>query len=495
MQAMLNSLLPGYHLPAIAVNGIEYDSRKVKSGDLFLATIGDQADGRRFVDDIAGKAAAVLCESPYQPVHENDFEVSDLSAHKGTIASRFYQEPSETLKIIAVTGTNGKTSVSHYVAQALSLLQQPCGVVGTLGAGLNSDLEDVGMTTPDAVDLQRMLFEMKGKGANAVCLEASSHGLVQGRLNGTKIETAIFTNISRDHLDYHNDFDHYKEAKERLFKWPGLKHAVINLDDEFGEALANRITTQLEMSDQQIDKRSVSNVTNCITFSMQRSEADVYCKSVEYRKTGISASIVYQGETLPLVSKLLGGFNLSNLLAVVSTLLVEDVSLKQALRAVEQLNNVKGRMDLLAFDGQPTVVIDYAHTPDALQKALVATRQHAGGEVYCVMGCGGDRDKGKRPQMGAVAGRIADHAFVTSDNPRTENPSDIVADIVAGVAPNTKVTVEVDRATAIALALNKAKPNDLVLIAGKGHEPYQEVNGQKLPYSDYLVVEQYFSEH
>ena len=183
------------------------------------------------------------------------------------------------------------------------------------------------------------------------------------------------------------------------------------------------------------------------------------------------------------------------MLAVVSTLLVEDVSLKQALRAVEQLNNVKGRMDLLAFDGQPTVVIDYAHTPDALQKALVATRQHAGGEVYCVMGCGGDRDKGKRPQMGAVAGRIADHAFVTSDNPRTENPSDIVADIVAGVAPNTKVTVEVDRATAIALALNKAKPNDLVLIAGKGHEPYQEVNGQKLPYSDYLVVEQYFSEH
>ena len=247
MQAMLNSLLPDHHLPAISVSGIAYDSRKVKSGDLFLATRGDQVDGRQFVNNVAGTAAAVLCESPYQSVCGNDFEVRDLSAHKGMIASRFYQEPSKSLKVIAVTGTNGKTSVSHYVAQALSLLQQPCGVVGTLGAGLNSDLEDVGMTTPDAVDLQRMLFEMRGKGADAVCLEASSHGLVQGRLNGTRIETAIFTNISRDHLDYHSDFDHYKEAKKQLFKWPDLKHAVINLDDEFGEALANEMIARLEI--------------------------------------------------------------------------------------------------------------------------------------------------------------------------------------------------------------------------------------------------------
>ena len=495
MQAMLNSLLPDHHLPAISVSGIAYDSRKVKSGDLFLATRGDQVDGRQFVNNVAGTAAAVLCESPYQSVCGNDFEVRDLSAHKGMIASRFYQEPSKSLKVIAVTGTNGKTSVSHYVAQALSLLQQPCGVVGTLGAGLNSDLEDVGMTTPDAVDLQRMLFEMRGKGADAVCLEASSHGLVQGRLNGTRIETAIFTNISRDHLDYHSDFDHYKEAKKQLFEWPDLKHAVINLDDEFGEVLANEMIARLEIPSRKMDEQSVGCGTGCITFSLKRPDADVYCDSIEYKSTGVAALIIYQGHALPLESKLLGGFNLSNLLAVVSTLLVEGVPFAQAILTVSQLNNVKGRMDLLACEGKPTVVIDYAHTPDALEKALLATRQHADGAVYCVMGCGGDRDKGKRPQMGAVAVRIADHAFVTSDNPRTENPAEIVEDIVAGIAGNNRITVEVDRATAIVQALKKAKPADLVLIAGKGHEPYQEVNGQKLPYSDYAVVEKYFSEH
>ncbi len=495
MQVMLNTLLPDHHLPAISVSGIAYDSRKVKSGDLFLATRGDQADGTRFVKNVAGTAAAILCESPYQPVCDNDFEVRNLPEHKGMIASRFYQEPSKSLKVIAVTGTNGKTSVSHYVAQALSLLQQPCGVVGTLGAGLNNDLEDVGMTTPDAVDLQRMLFEMKVKGADAVCLEASSHGLVQGRLNGTKIETAIFTNISRDHLDYHSDFDHYKEAKKQLFKWPDLTHAVINLDDEFGEALANEMIARQEIPNPQLNKQSAGSGKGCITFSLERPDADVYCDSIEYKITGIAALVIYQGQALPLESKLVGGFNLSNLLAVVSTLLVEGVPLAEALHTVSQLNNVKGRMDLLAFEGKPTVVIDYAHTPDALEKALLAARQHAGGAVYCVMGCGGDRDKGKRPEMGAVAVRIADHAFVTSDNPRTENPANIVEDIVAGITVNNRITVELDRATAIVRALKKAKPKDLVLIAGKGHEPYQEVNGRKLPYSDYAVVEKFFSEH
>jgi len=337
---MLNSLLPDHRLPAISVSGIAYDSRKVKSGDLFLATRGDQVDGRQFVNNVADTAAAVLCESPYQSVCGNDFEVRDLSAHKGVIASRFYQEPSKSLKVIAVTGTNGKTSVSHYVAQALSLLQQPCGVVGTLGAGLNSDLEDVGMTTPDAVDLQRMLFEMRGKGADAVCLEASSHGLVQGRLNGTRIETAIFTNISRDHLDYHSDFDHYKEAKKQLFKWPDLKHAVINLDDKFGEALANEMIARLEIPSRQIDEHSVGCGAGCITFSLERPDADVYCDAIEYKSTGVAALIIYQGHALPLESKLLGGFNLSNLLAVVSTLLVEGVPFAQALLTVSQLSNV-----------------------------------------------------------------------------------------------------------------------------------------------------------
>jgi len=493
MQSMLNALLPDHHLPAIAVSGIQYDSRKVKSGDLFLATSGDQSDGRRFVNSVAGTAAAVLCEAPYETAFDHDFEIHDLCAHKGGIASRFYQEPSKSLKVVAVTGTNGKTSVSHYVAQAFTLLNQTCGVVGTIGAGLGEDLEDIGMTTPDAVDLQRLLFEMKEKGAEAVCLEASSHGLVQGRLNGTRIETAIFTNISRDHLDYHKDFDDYKDAKKQLFIWPDLNNAVINLDDKFGEELAHELNTKSGKGSGQSPGSSSGNITGCITFSLSRPDADVYCTSIEYKKAGIAATVVYEGRALPLTTTLLGGFNLSNLLAVISTLLVEGVPFEEVLNTASQLKNVKGRMDVLAFANKPTVVIDYAHTPDALENALLASKQHASGAVYCVMGCGGDRDKGKRPQMGAIAGRFADHTFATSDNPRTEDPTEIVADIVAGISPDDVVTVEVDRTSAIIRALTEARASDLVLIAGKGHEAYQDVNGQKLPYSDYAVVEKCLS--
>ena len=495
MQVMLNTLLPDLQLPAIAISGIEYDSRKVKSGDLFLATVGGEVDGRRYVGDVAATAAAVLCEDPYDPVFGNDFEVPDLGVHKGLVASRFYGGPSEELMVVAVTGTNGKTSVSHYVAQAFTLLNRTCGVVGTLGAGVNGDLEDVGMTTPDAVDFQRMLFEMKSDGAVAVCVEASSHGLVQGRLNGTRIETAIFTNISRDHLDYHGSFDEYKAAKRRLFEWPSLKKAVINLDDEFGEVLAETLRRN-SVSPSVCEGKSIErNEIHCVSFSLWRQDADLHCSAVSFEKTGIQATVIYRGKTLPLQSSLMGGFNLSNILAVVSTLLLENVAFEEALRIAGKLKNVKGRMDVLGSAGKPTVVIDYAHTPDALENALLATRQHTGTAIYCVMGCGGDRDVGKRSLMGEVAGRLANFTIVTSDNPRTENPGKIVEDIVHGISSAAEFQVELDRATAIELALANATADDLVLIAGKGHEAYQDIGGVKVPYSDYDVVERCLSEH
>jgi UDP-N-acetylmuramoyl-L-alanyl-D-glutamate--2,6-diaminopimelate ligase len=487
---MLNNLLPNHHLPAIAIHGIQYDSRKVKPGDLFFATNGLQVDGRQFVKAVSAVAAAVLCEAPYKPAFANDFEIEDLSAQKGEVASRFYGSPSEHLNVIAVTGTNGKTSVSHYVAQAFALIGQYCGVIGTLGAGINGDLEDIGMTTPDAVDLQRVLSELREKGAEVVCLEASSHGLEQGRLNGTRVSLAIFTNITRDHLDYHENFASYAAAKKKLFNWPKLKKTVLNLDDEFGELLSRELKTETAVSDElSINQREVT----CMTYSLQRNDADIYCSSINYDRTGINATVVCGIEESVLRTSLLGGFNLSNLLAVVATLLTHDVDFIVAIDVVSQLKNVKGRMDVLTVAESPTVVIDYAHTPDALENVLTALKQHANSKVICVMGCGGDRYNGKRPLMGEICGRLADHTIVTSDNPRNENPDEIVAQICLGFSPDAQVSIEIDRASAITLALSIAGIEDLVLIAGKGHEEYQDINGRKIQFSDYAVVENYLS--
>jgi len=491
---MLNNLLPDLNLPAIPISGMQYDSRKVGSGELFFATKGLEVDGRQYVHEVAPIAAAVLCEAPYQPKFDNDFEVENLSLRKGEVASRFYGEPSSNLNVIAVTGTNGKTSISHYVAQALTAINQPCAVIGTLGAGLGDNLSDLGMTTPDAIDLQRWLYEFKTSGASAVSLEASSHGLVQGRLSGTRINLAIFTNISRDHLDYHEDFAAYAEAKSTLFSWPGLKSAVVNIDDEFGQVLAKKLNraAPANLSSAQIPGTDGQRVS-CMTYSLDRKDADLRCASVSYHKTGINAVVEYEGEALALQSSLMGGFNLSNLLAVIATLLSQQVSFAKAVGVVSQLGNVKGRMDVLSAEGRPTVIIDYAHTPDALKNALLAIKQHASGRVICVMGCGGDRDKGKRPLMGEVSVALADHTIVTSDNPRTEDPVAIVEDIIRGLPVDAAVSVEIDRTRAIEMALARATPEDLVLVAGKGHEPYQDINGQKLPYSDYAVVENYLS--
>ena len=472
----LSALMPELESDSsIEIFGISDDSRKVQKGDLFIAVSGEHYSVSRMMDDVANsEISAVLCdESELMPVVEYPlFKVSNLSARKGALASRFYGDPSSHLVVTAVTGTNGKTSCSQFIAAALDV---KCGVVGTLGSGFLPDLKGAGLTTPDAISLQKTLAELLDEGAEAVCLEASSHGLVQGRLNGITIDTAVFTNITRDHLDYHRSFEAYKAAKQILFRWPGLKTAVLNLDDEF----ASQVMAVLD-----------SDVC-CLTYSVQNPDANIYCSSFDYELTGISAQVETPWGVVELRSPLIGDFNLSNLLAVVGVVGAQGMPVADVSTRLAEIKTVVGRMDQIPLEKGAVVIIDYAHTPNALENALRAVRVHCTGNLWCVMGCGGDRDVGKRPMMGAIASRLADITIVTDDNPRTESSAEIIEHILAGVIDGAEVRVESDRRSAIALALESAKAGDLVLIAGKGHETYQEIQGERQNFSDYAEVERF----
>jgi UDP-N-acetylmuramoyl-L-alanyl-D-glutamate--2,6-diaminopimelate ligase len=474
---MLSQLLPDINLKAdVVVTGICEDSRQVGAGDLFLATSGLHHDGRDHVEEAMAKAAAALCEAPFESDHELVVVVDELTSLKGHIASRFYGDPSSQLLVIGITGTNGKTSVSHFAAQALTALSKKCGVIGTLGYGFPGNLQEAGLTTPAAVDIQRQLAKLIEQAAKAVAIETSSHGLVQGRLNGTKINIGLFTNISRDHLDYHGTFSDYRAAKQRLFEWPELQAAIVNADDEFGRGIPAILRQEIQV----------------VSYSVEDSSASVFCRGINYSLDGFEADLVTPWGSGLLRCKLLGEFNVSNVLGVVSLLGLLGYEFSKILSAVAGLKNVLGRMDALAHPGMPLVVIDYAHTPDALAKALKALRVHCQAELWCVFGCGGDRDKGKRAEMGRVATDLADHSIVTDDNPRSENSAAIIQDIIAGTSPGRDVIVESDRSLAIHCALQKAKLGDIILIAGKGHEDYQEISGQRLKYSDYTEVEKFY---
>jgi UDP-N-acetylmuramoyl-L-alanyl-D-glutamate--2,6-diaminopimelate ligase len=479
---MLSELVPGSRLPAdIAVTGITDDSRRVRPGDLYVAVPGMTVDGRSFIRDaIERSAAAVFTESPAPDVSVDVpmIEIDSLREHKGEIASRFYGEPSKSMLVIGVTGTNGKTSCSQFVAEAQTQAGRKSGVVGTMGFGVPGKLEDAGLTTPDAIELQAKLAQLAEMGCEAVCLEASSHGLEQGRLNGTALDVAVFTNITRDHLDYHESFDEYRRAKEILFRWPGLKAAIINLDDEFAGAIRSAVRSDVKV----------------LTYSMERVDADIRCESIAMRQDGFDVDIVTPWGKGKITSRLLGEFNVSNLLSVVGVLGVLDVSLEDAIDQACSISNVPGRMDALRRPGFPVIVVDYAHTPDALEKALVALRAHCEGKLTCLVGCGGDRDRGKRPLMGEIATRLSDRAIFTDDNPRAEDSRVIVQEMLEGVDEPDRVTVETDRARAVRTAVTEAGESDIVLIAGKGHEEYQEINGQRVPYSDYVEVEKLFGE-
>ena len=474
MPMPLNQLLPQAET-SVLIRELTLDSRKLLPGDLFLAIPGALHDAREHIADaIARGASAVVYEADGAPfVLANPsvalIPLNGLAAQLSAIAGRFYGEPSRGMQLVGVTGTNGKTSVTQLVAQALDRLGAPCGIVGTLGCGFHGALQAGRHTTPDALAVQAMLADLKQAGARAVAMEVSSHGLDQGRVAALDFDVAVFTNLTRDHLDYHGSMDAYAEVKSRLFAWPQLKYRVINLDDAFGRELAQqRLPSRL------------------IGYSLEDSTADLYCLDARYSDKGIEARIVTPQGDGWLRSPLLGRFNLSNLLAAMGALIALGYPQDEILAVMPHLQGPEGRMQRLGGDTQPLVVVDYAHTPDALEQVLAALRPGVSGELLCLFGCGGDRDRGKRALMAEVAERLADRVLVTDDNPRSEDPAQIFSDIQAGFAQPNNVTFQHGRDQAIAALIAGAKAGDVLVLAGKGHEDYQEINGQRLPFSDLL---------
>lgn len=480
---MLGELIPeAKPFADVQVSGLAMDSRQVSSGDLFLAFPGARHDGRDFIQEAIGRDAAAIVYELFSDGREIDVRVpcvglEDVSAKVGEIASRYFGNPSDRLLVIAITGTNGKTSCSHFIAEALGVLGRKCGVIGTMGKGFPGSLTSGQLTTPDAISLQQALAEIADQDGEAVALEASSHGLTQGRLGGTSVDVAVFTNLTRDHLDYHRSIDEYRQAKRRLFEWPGLKSVVLNIDDEFGKELAS----------------SVGDDVRVLTYSRTNPGADLYCQDATYPADGLEAKLVSPWGEGRISAPLIGDFNLSNILAVAGVLGLLDYGIKEIETAIKHLQGVRGRMDVISRPGAPTVVIDYAHTPDALEKVIEAARRHCKASLWCVFGCGGDRDKGKRPLMGQVAEKLADYVVLTDDNPRSEASGAIVDEILEGISDQQRVWVETDRATAIADTLSRASSDDIVLIAGKGHEEYQEIDGNRVDYSDYVQVEKFLA--
>ena len=471
MPMPLNQLLPQAQ-SAVLIRELTLDSRQVRPGDLFLAVPGTRQDGRvHIADAISRGAAAVAFEAdgaePMSAASTELVAIKGLAGQLSAIAGRFYGEPSRGLHLVGITGTNGKTSVSQLLAQALDLLGEPCGIVGTLGNGFYGALAQGQHTTPDPIGVQATLAGLKQEGARAVAMEVSSHGLHQGRVAALDFDIAVFTNLSRDHLDYHGSMEAYQAAKAALFAWPSLRARVINLDDAAGQQLA-------------LEERE----SRLIGYSLEQQGAYLFCRDIHFDDHGVRATLVTPRGEGSLRSSLLGRFNLSNLLAVVGALLAMDYPLDEILKAVPRLNGPIGRMQRLGGGKAPLVVVDYAHTPDALEKVLDALRPHVAGRLLCLFGCGGDRDRGKRPLMAGVVERLADGVLVTDDNPRSETPEQIFSDIQAGFAAPQNVRFVHGRGQAIAALVAEANVDDIVVLAGKGHEDYQEINGVRQPFSD-----------
>jgi len=478
--AVADSLLAELKNAGIVPTGVSADSRRVVSGDLFLACPGLTVDGRQFIPAAAeAGACAVVAErggAALPALGIPVFEVDQAQRLGGYLADRIYDRPSARLWVAGVTGTNGKTTVSQWLAMALGAFGVRCGIIGTLGSGFPGKLEAGTHTTPDAPAVHRELAALSSAGAQAVAMEVSSIGLHQGRVNGVRFDVAIFTNLSRDHLDYHGDMETYAEAKADLFRM-AVGQAVINLDDAFGVELARR------MADAGTPTIAYTLVpTNVLAAPGVRV---LVAEDVRSTASGIRFNVAWDGERMPVSVRLVAPFNVSNLLAVMAVLLTRGESLKDAVQACMPLTPPEGRMQIVGGVGEPLVLVDYAHTPDALEKVLQAARGTARarrGKLICVVGCGGDRDKGKRPIMGEVASRLSDTAWLTSDNPRTEDPQIILEEVAAGAGQNA--VLEIDRAQAIRFAIHSANADDVIVLAGKGHESYQEIMGVRHPFSD-----------
>ena len=482
---MTRAMLLGELLPELeglsadlAITGLVQDSREVKPGDAFVAIAGFGAHGLNFVD-VAREAgaAAVLYEPPAPddlPAPVDAIPVVGLRKRMGTMADTFHGHPSAAMTTVGVTGTNGKTSTVQLLAQAWTLRGQVAGTVGTLGSGVYPKIVPTGFTTPLVLRMHALLAELRDEGASAVAMEVSSHALDQGRVDGVHFDVAVFTNLTRDHLDYHGDMARYGAAKARLFDWPGLRAAAVNLDDAFGRELF----------------AAVGGKVRALGFSSRGAAgASVRAEDLVLDGSGIRFLLHAGGQAHPVRSPLLGRFNVDNLLGVATTLFALGMAPALIAETLSQLLPVDGRMNRLGGEGgAPLVVVDYAHTPDALEQALASLRAHTVGMLTCVFGCGGERDTGKRPQMAAIAERLADRVIVTDDNPRNEDGDAIVADILAGFAEPARAVVQRERAAAIAAAISGAGRDDVVLIAGKGHEPYQDVAGVKHPFEDAAVA-------
>ena len=487
-------LLPSVHdavafLRARVTGTLQTDSRLIQPGDGFIAWPGAATDGRAHVGDaLARGAVACLVEhagaEAFGFAGEHIAALHGLKAATGAIAAEWFGHPTQRLGVLAVTGTNGKTSTAWWLAAALSMLSKEelhghtgCALVGTLGMGVLPALETTGMTTPDPVRLQRAFRQFADQGVAHCAIEASSIGLAEHRLAGTRIRVALFTNFTQDHLDYHGSMAAYWQAKTMLFDWPGLQAAVVNIDDPRGAEL------HAALAQRGLDLWSLS----------LRGPARLQARDIAFAEGGLRFTVVEGAQHEVLQTRMIGQYNVANLLGVIATLRALGVTLSQAVQACARLAPVPGRMELLAQADQPLVAVDYAHTPDALEQALAALRPVAaerGGLLWCVFGCGGNRDAGKRPLMGAVAQRGADAVIVTSDNPRGEEPAAIIHQILQGMLAGTGVRAEPDRAAAIAQAIGEARPADVVLIAGKGHEDYQETAGVRLPFSDMAQARQ-----
>ncbi|MDR5780390.1 UDP-N-acetylmuramoyl-L-alanyl-D-glutamate--2,6-diaminopimelate ligase [Caballeronia sp. LZ065] len=461
------------------------DTRSLKSGDVFMAYAVDGADNRPYLDAaLAAGAAAAL----YQPEHfagkpdaAKTLAVKALNELAGPIAAAWYGEPTASMLTVGVTGTNGKTSCSQWLATALTALGRPCAIIGTLGIGMPGKLTHTGFTTPDAPQLQRNLAQLKAQGVEGIAMEVSSHALHQGRVNGVDFDIGIFTNLTQDHLDYHGTFKAYEAAKARLFAWPTLKTAIVNRDDAAGQRLIESLRGKV---------RTIAYGVEMPVSATPGADALLLATQVRATATGTAFHLSSDWGEADVEVGTLGDFNVSNLLAVLGVLLEVGVPFDAAITRIAKLESVNGRMERLGGrlqNDEPLVVIDYAHTPDALDKTLAALRPMAaarGGELVCMFGCGGDRDVTKRPLMGAIAERLADQVVITSDNPRSEEPMSIIEQIAAGMKDATRTRRIEDRASAILQAIRAAAREDVVVLAGKGHEATQEIMGKKRAFSD-----------
>lgn len=457
----------------VSISDIAMHSGQVTDGSLFVAVAGRTHDARRYIKDAESRGARAVCFDSSDGVAVQStvpaIAVPELSRHVGEIASRFFGCPSEQMSLIGVTGTNGKSTCAWLVASALGLLGRRCGFIGTLGVGVPPQLDVATLTTPDAVAVQRTLRALLDDGAVAVAMEISSHALDQHRADGAQVGVAVFTNLSRDHLDYHGDMQSYADAKARLFDFPGIHSAVVNCEDELGRRLLSSMPASIK------------------SYSYGVNGGDISAADVRVDQRGLRVTVKTDAGEIDIQTQLFGRINVANVLAVFAVLQALDVESDQIASVLGQLAPAPGRMERIGAGGNgPTVVVDYSHTPDSLEKALQSLREHTDGELWCVFGCGGDRDVGKRPMMGAVAYRLADRVIVTDDNPRSESAANIAADIVAGMK-STPLIIH-DRAQAISHAIENAQASDVVLVAGKGHESTQQINDDFFPMSDRQMV-------